>query len=55
MNSSSAGIADTVKVLFTDKVHLLNDKYTRLFDASIVVRDKTGEALFSSKRTNILK
>lgn len=55
MNSSSAGIADTVKVLFTDKVHLLHDKYTRLFDASITVRDKTGEALFSSKRTNILK
>ena len=52
---SSAGIADSVNKLFTDKMHLLYDKYTRLFDVSIVVRDDYGNALFSKKITNALK
>lgn len=53
LNNASLGVS--VSNLYEDKLHLLSEKYTRLFDVTVTVKDNNKNILYTAKDTNVIK
>ncbi len=55
LTMASPGLAGNVDTLITDKTHILEDKYTRLFEITVNIYDSDKGALLCTKKTSILR
>ncbi len=55
LSAAATGLAGKIGQLYTDKVHILESKYTRLFEIKVSVYDETKNSLLCMKETSILR